>query len=96
METEKLPTATFTGKFIEQVDYAVPGTYTVRAKGSFTIHGVKLEKIIKGTIVVTPNNVDINAAFSIRLDEFNIKVPKIVYEKIAEEIKIDVSVKFRK
>jgi polyisoprenoid-binding protein YceI len=96
METDKMPTASFSGKFIEQLDFAANGTYSVRAKGMFTIHGIQKERIIKGTVVVNNGNIDMNAGFTIKLEDYNIKVPKIVYEKIAEEIKIDVLVKFKK
>jgi len=39
LETDKYPTATFSGKIIEHVNLKIPGTYTIRAKGQLTIHG---------------------------------------------------------
>jgi polyisoprenoid-binding protein YceI len=95
IETDKFPTATFSGKFIESIDYATNGTYVVRAKGMFTLHGVQRERIIKGTITINNNSILINAVFNVRLEDHDIKVPKIVYEKIAEEIKIEFNVQFK-
>lgn len=95
METDKFPTATFAGKFIEQVDFATNGTYTVRAKGMFTIHGIQKERIIKGTMAINNGTITINAAFTVRLEDHDIKVPKIVYEKIAEEIKVEINIQFK-
>src|SRR5687768_9630488 len=39
LEATKYPEATFSGKIIEFVDLAKPGTYHVRAKGQLMIHG---------------------------------------------------------
>src|SRR3989337_3969069 len=50
MEQKKYPQATFTGKIIEDIPFNTPGTYSVRAKGELEIHGVRKERIIKGTI----------------------------------------------
>jgi polyisoprenoid-binding protein YceI len=95
IETDKFPSATFSGKFIEPIDYAAYGTYTIRAKGMFTIHGIQKERIIKGTIIINNNTIIINAVFTVHLEDHDIKVPKIVYEKIAEEIKIDFNIQFK-
>ncbi len=96
MQTEKLPIASFSGKFIEQVDFTVNGTYTVRAKGMFSLHGIQKERIIKGVITVNNGSVDVDAVFTVKLEDHDIKVPKIVYEKIAEEIRVEISIRFKK
>ncbi len=96
IETDKYPTASFAGKFIEPVDFTTNGVYTVRAKGMFSIHGIQKERIIKGLITINNGNVAIEALFNVRLEDHDIKVPKIVYEKIAEEIKIGFNILFKK
>ena len=95
IETEKYPKASFSGKFIEQVDFSVNGTYSIRAKGIFVIHGVQKERIIKGTLTVNNGSITIDASFTVKLEDHNIKVPRIVYEKIAEEIKVDINIQFK-
>lgn len=95
METDIFPNATFSGKFIEQVDFLVNGTYEVRAKGFFSVHGVPKERIIKGTLVVNNGTIHIKATFTVRLEDHDIKVPKIVHEKIAEEIKVVINIQFK-
>ena len=95
IETEKFPTASFTGKLIEQVDFTVNGNYEVRAKGFFSIHGVSKERIIKGTLKVKNGTILIESFFTVRLEDHDIKVPKIVYEKIAEEIKVEINIPFK-
>lgn len=96
MQTEKLPFAKFSGKFIEQVDFNTNGTYVIRAKGMFSLHGVEKERIIKGVVVVDNGTVNVDAVFTVRLEDHDIKVPKIVYEKIAEEIRVEISIRFKK
>jgi len=59
MEHKKFPQATFVGKIIEDVPFDVPGSYPVRAKGQLNIHGIAKERIIKGTLEVTPSGIRI-------------------------------------
>jgi YceI-like domain len=95
VETDKFPTASFSGKIIEPVDFSVNGTYEVRAKGFFTVHGISKERIIKGTVIVKNGMISIGSVFMVRLEDHDIRVPKIVYEKIAEEIKVEINIQFK-
>lgn len=90
METEKFPKATFKGKIIEDVDFTKNGTTTVRAKGIFNIHGTDKEKIVKVKITVKDKELLIDASFEIPLEDHNIKVPKVVNQKIASVIMVEV------
>jgi polyisoprenoid-binding protein YceI len=90
METSKYKNATFKGKIIEDVDLTKNGTYQVRAKGVFNIHGTEQEKIVKGKITVKDKEITIETKFEVPLDEHNIKVPKIVNQKIASVIMVDL------
>jgi polyisoprenoid-binding protein YceI len=94
LETSKFPQASFSGKIIETVDYSKNGTYTVRAKGFLVVHGVKQERIIKGTMTIAANTLTITANFSVLLQDHDIKIPKIVNQKIAEAIKVDMNIRF--
>ena len=88
LETDKFPSATFKGKIKEAVDLNVPGTYSVTALGTATIHGVSKPVELKGTIISTGKSLTINCVFDIRLDEYKIDIPRIVFSKIAEVIKV--------
>lgn len=90
MESKKFPRATFSGKFIETIDYATDGVYPVRAKGKLNAHGIEQERIIKGTLQVEKGLVKISASFTVLLQEHGIAIPKIVYQKIAEEIAVEI------
>jgi len=88
MESEAFPKAIFKGKLIDEVDLSKSGTYTVRAKGTFNIHGIEKEKIIKVKLVVKEGQVEAESEFEVPLGDHDIKVPKIVNQKIASVIMV--------
>lgn len=91
MESRQFPEAAFSGKIMESVSFTVPGTYTARAKGRLTVHGFSAERLIPVTIEVKdPQRCRVTADFTVPLADHNIKVPRVVYEKLASEIKVHV------
>jgi hypothetical protein len=91
MESHVFPQTSFKGRIIEQVDFSKDGEYVIRAKGMLNVHGVERERIIKSTLVVDGDRINITSNFSVRLDEHNITIPRIVNQKIAEVIQVEVS-----
>jgi len=96
MEIDKFPEATFTGKIIEQVDLTKDGVYSVRAKGALRMHGVEQERIIKSLVTVKSGIIQVHSVFNVLLVDHDIKIPKVVHEKIASEIFVDVNADFKK
>ena len=96
MESNRYPKALFTGKIIEKTDLNVPGSYTIRAKGKLNIHGCIQERIIKSTVISEDGILHIHANFIVLLEEHEIAIPKIVHQKIAEEIHIEIEAEFVK
>jgi polyisoprenoid-binding protein YceI len=94
LESHTFPNATFTGKIIEDLDFNKEGTYTVRAKGRLFIHGVEQERIIKSKLQIKDGQFVVNADFSVLLEEHQIRIPKVVYQKIAEEIAVHIEATF--
>jgi hypothetical protein len=94
MEQHNFPTATFIGKLIEDIPFDKPGSYPVRAKGQLTIHGISKERIIRGTITVIPGAAQLATNFSVPLADHGITIPKIVTQKIAEQIDVNINVEF--
>jgi polyisoprenoid-binding protein YceI len=90
METTKYPKATFKGKIIEDIDFNKAETTTIRAKGLFNIHGVEKEKIVKVKITTGAKQMDVESTFEVLLEEHNIKIPKVVNQKIASVITVNV------
>lgn len=94
LETDKYPSATFKGKIKESIDLKVPGTYAVTAAGTATIHGVSRPVELKGTLVSTGKTLALTCQFDIHLDEYKIDIPKIVFAKIAEVIKVKGNISY--
>lgn len=91
MESRKYKSATFSGKIIDKDDFAKDGTYTIRTKGKLTVHGISKERIIKSEVTTKGGVITLRSKFTVLLDEHDIAIPKIVYQKIAEEIAVEVS-----
>lgn len=96
METTKFPTAFFQGKIIEDVDFSKSQKLTIRAKGKLNIHGVEKERIIKVNIEIQENTIVVKGSFTVPLSDHAINIPKIVNQKIAEEVEVTVSAKLIK
>ena len=96
MESDKYPAASFTGHIIEEDDFTKDGTYNIRAKGKFTVHGVVQERILQGDLTVKNGVIKLVCFFTVLLSEHDIKIPRIVHEKLASEISITVNAEFAK
>ncbi len=95
MQSQQYPDAQFTGKIIEEVDWSKDGVYPVRVKGQLTLKGITAEKIIKGTISIDKGQIRIQSEFGVLLSDYEIKIPKVVFQKIAEEILLTVDLQMK-
>ncbi len=91
MESVKIPEATFAGKIIEDLDFSKTGTYAIRAKGMLTIHGVEQERIIRSDMEIGNGFIKIKSSFIVLLSDHNIPIPRVVKEKLANEIKVELT-----
>jgi hypothetical protein len=91
METQNFPSSSFKGKIIEDIDLNSSQLQTIRAKGMLDIHGVAQERIIKGTVSIVEGKIQLGADFTILLEDHQIKIPKVVNQKIAERIDVSVT-----
>lgn len=94
MESDKYPTSTFKGKINEQIDYTKDGTYNVSATGMLTMHGVEREINAAGTITIDKDKINLKSDFRVPLKGFNITVPQLVFQNIAEVISIKVNTNY--
>ncbi len=95
LETDQFPKAIFQGKIIEDIDFQKDGTYTLRAKGKLLIHGVEQERILKSQLELKNGKVTIHSVFTVLLSDHNINIPRIVQQKIAEEIAVTVDAELK-
>jgi polyisoprenoid-binding protein YceI len=96
MESNRLATASFTGHIIEEDDFTKDGIYNVRAKGKLKIHGIEQERILQGDLIVKNSVIKLTCNFTVLLSEHDIKIPRIVHEKLASEIKLEMYAEFVK
>lgn len=92
MESETYPKGYFTGK----VDNFNMGDLTgdpqeYRVSGRLTLHGVTREISPVIQLSKTPDGILLSSGFLVRPEEYGIKVPKIVFTKIAREVIVEVS-----
>ena len=94
MESDKLPKASFKGKItnVAQVNFKKDGTYTAEVTGDLTIHGVTKTVTNKGTITIKGTTIKADAKFTIIPQDYGIKIPSLVENKIAKEMQITVDV----
>ncbi|MEZ5016950.1 MAG: YceI family protein [Flavipsychrobacter sp.] len=91
MESEQYPIATFTGKIVEDVDLLANGKHKLRAKGKLSIHGVEQERILYVIVTMKDGRMEVTSEFTVPLIDHSIKIPRVVYEKLATEINVFVA-----
>jgi polyisoprenoid-binding protein YceI len=91
MESNLYQTASFRGKIIEDVDFSKDGNYNIRAKGKLNIHGVEQERIIKVALIIKKGKPSFKSDFTVMLTDHNIKIPRVVSDKLSPEIKVSVT-----
>jgi hypothetical protein len=90
MESNIYPAATYRGKIIEDVDFSKDGNYDIRTKGKLNIHGIEQERIIKVSLTIRKGKLQAKSSFTVLLTDHNIKIPRVVTDKLSPEIKVTV------
>jgi len=92
VESDKFPKATFKGTFasVEPIDLSKDGIYEVDVTGDLTIRGITKPITTQGTIEVKEGQVVTKTKFKVAVKDYEIEIPKIVVDNIAEEIEITV------
>jgi len=88
LESEQFPKATFLGNIIDFDLQNPEGRYAL--KGNFMIHGV--EQAVTTTIDLEKQNehLKVSSSFLLKTEDYDIKVPKLVFKKIAQEVDVQV------
>lgn len=91
MESERYPHATFKGNINEIIDFTKPGTYDVSSTGILNIHGVNQKRTLKGKLTIDSLGMKLDTQFDVLLEDHKIKIPRLVFNKIAEKIAVSTS-----
>ena len=96
MESDKLPKATFKGAVLnmKDIDVKKDGVYNVDVKGDLTIHGVTKNVTEKGTLEVKGGKINASSKFHVIPEDYDIKIPSLVKEKIAKELEVTVELNY--
>lgn len=91
LESDKFPVCVFKGKIIEPVDYTKDGENKVTVKGTMNLHGVTKDVEMEGTLTKKGNEILINSEFKIKIADYNIKVPSLYVQNIAEVVDVKIT-----
>lgn len=94
MESDKYPNASFSGIISEKIDVAKNGNYPISAVGVLEVHGVKQNRTFPGTITVNNGAVSMKSEFMVMCKDHKIEIPKLVFEKIAETIRVQIAANY--
>ncbi|MEO8067115.1 MAG: YceI family protein [Flavobacteriales bacterium] len=97
MESTEFPKASFKGKVggIKPGDLSKPGSYAVTVTGDMTIHGVTKSVSTSGTFTADPTGrVEASCDFTIKPSDYGIKIPGMVKDNIAEDVKVQVRIDY--
>jgi len=96
LESDIYPKSIFKGEIIGWDDIQLSqDSLNILIEGDLTIHGVKNQVRQSGRVWVSSGVIYGESTFSVRLVDYQVKVPKIVRENIAEVIKVNVKVKLK-
>ena len=96
LESEKFPKATFKGAITDmsRVFFATDGVYTVPVTGDMTLHGVTKKITTTGAITVKGGKVSATSKFLIKIADYNISIPSVVKDNIAESVEVSINSSF--
>jgi len=94
METERFPKATFQGKLVG-VKTGAAGEQRVRAVGKLNMHGVTRDIDVPGTVEFNGGKLVTKSKFKVKLEDYNIKIPTLVWQNIAEEVEVRVEFTYK-
>jgi polyisoprenoid-binding protein YceI len=94
METEQFPKSTFQGK-ISGYQPSVSGEQKATASGKLSIHGVTQDVQIPGTIINANGTLTMKAKFMVKLVDYKITIPQLLWKNIAEEVEVTVEFNYK-
>jgi predicted ATP-dependent Lon-type protease len=98
IESNKYSRSTFKGNVTEisSIMSLKDVSYKVNVKCELMIHGISKNIMLPATITIKDGKISATASFKVLIKDYNIKIPSIVTNKIAESIEIAVSCNYEK
>jgi polyisoprenoid-binding protein YceI len=94
MDSDKFPKALFQGT-VSGYDSKQTGSQQARAAGKLTIHGVTRDIDVNGTLEKQKDKFVMKAKFPVKLADYQIEIPQLLWQNIAEEVEVTVDFTFK-
>jgi hypothetical protein len=94
MESDKFPKSTFQGKIVGY-NATSEGLVNVKATGELMIHGVSKQIEIPGTIEKQGDKLLMKSKFIIKLADYKIQIPQLLWQNIAEQVEVRLDFVFK-
>jgi hypothetical protein len=90
IESSKYPKATFKGKILnfEAAKLTTAAKYDL--EGDLTVHGVTKKIKTKITLIPKEGKLYLTCSFTVKAQDFDIKIPSVVKSKVSEDVNIAV------
>lgn len=96
IESSKYPKATFKGSIQDFDGSNISGNEQYVIKGTLNLHGVDKSIEVPATLTTTDGKLQLTTQFVLRPEEFQIKIPSVVSNKIAEDVHVSVLFQLQK
>lgn len=93
MESDKYPKSIFKGTVTGFENK--PGKQSVSATGELMIHGVSQKVSAPGTMELKDGKLYLQTSFPVKLNDYKVEIPKMVFYKIAETVDVRVNFQYR-
>jgi polyisoprenoid-binding protein YceI len=91
IESDKYPTASFKGKFPNDLNLNVDSTYHLNIDGRLNLHGVNVNMVIPCNVLIKNKQINIKSEFKLKSKDFKIKTPAMLGKTVGEEIAVTVN-----
>ncbi|MBT7143016.1 MAG: YceI family protein [Bacteroidetes bacterium] len=94
MESDKFPKAKLNGHItnIKDINFGKEGIYSGIIEGKLNIHGISHEINATAQIEVLDKNIAASSTITVKPEDYNIEIPDLVKDKIAETITIKIDI----
>lgn len=90
MESNQFPKATFKGRIINFDISKLSASANYDLEGDLSIHGVTKKIRTKITLAPKDGKLRVTNNFTVKAQDFNIKIPSIVKSKVSEDVNVSV------
>lgn len=82
LETDEYPFAEFYGTLVSPFDPTSNAVQSARVRGEFTLHGKTRQVQIEGTLQMTDDGLEVQAAWELNIKDYGIEPPSLLILKV--------------